>query len=416
MEPSELQSYLARRSDFHQKLAGAWPATVSDPFDILDPLRLSRSELSNIADTAAAIAGIYRSFLRHLRHACNDTLRELGIPEALNPLVRTTSHDIELPFLARVDLARSDSGYKMLEINGEAPGFLVEAFPICAAANAHSGGTNPNAAGERKLVEALRRTTGRAAARMRRPLESLRVAFSAHDPFARDREEALYLMSLLDGAATDYVPFEQLTADRDGLYDATGRRIDILVSMFSLRVFSTGASPFSPSVSVTRLAQLVEDGKLTLVGAPVGLLVDCKSVQAAIWGLRSNREFFTPDQQRTIESVMLPTFLDLPDDMDRYVIKPKLGFNSDTIKIVDKRTATILASPAQTYAGEDMVYQQYVELPAINVMTEYGAADLSFLASCFLVDGEPCGVVFRAGTGITNYDWWLVPVTESRDL
>jgi glutathionylspermidine synthase len=411
----DFQSYIARRRDFHRRLGGAWSATVSDPFDILDPFPMSRSELSNICDTASAIAGIYKSFLGRLRQACDDTLRELGIPAPLNALLRTTPHQNDFPFLARLDLACSATGHKMLEINSEAPGFLVEAFPVCTAANEHIGGANPNAADEKRLRQSVRQLTGRAAIRMGRSLESVRVAFSAHDPFARDREGALYLMSLLDGVATAYVPFEQLRADRNGLYDATGSRIDILFRMFSLRAFATGASQFSPSVSAASLARLIDDDRLTLVNAPLGLLAECKSVQAAIWGLRSNRDFFTPDQQRTIESVMLPTFLDLPDDMDRYVVKPKLGFNSDTIKVVDRRTATTLASGAQTFAGEDMVYQQYVELPMINVMTEYGATDLSFLASCFLVDGEPCGVIFRAGTGITNYDWWLVPVTERRD-
>jgi glutathionylspermidine synthase len=405
--------YLERRRDFYQKLAGAWPQAISDPFDILDPYPLDRAEISNIASTASAFAKIYKSFLTVLSRASDCALSELGVPPPLHSLVRAPLGAINFPFLSRVDLVRSQKGYKVLEINSDAPGFLIEAFPVTAAANEHIGGINPNSLGEKYLTAAVRMAAKRAASQMGRPLDSARVAFSACDTFGRDREVALYLMNLLDDMSTTYVPFEQLRGDRTSLRDANGEPIDIVFRIFSLRAFAANISPFSPSLSATLLARLINDGKLVLVNAPLGLLMECKSIQAAIWGLRSSRAFFTAEQQVLIESIMLPTFLDLSDELEQYVSKPTLGFNGDTITIVDRRTGVQKSSTAQSYVSQSMIYQQFVDLPTKDVMTEYGLRKLSFLTSCFLVEGEPCGVILRAGTGVTNFDWWLVPVTET---
>jgi glutathionylspermidine synthase len=414
------RDYTDRRRDFYGKLAGAWAGAVSDPFDILDTVALAPSELSDIAAISSALAEIYKSFLGALGNVCNDTLREFGIPPSLDPLMRIGAGEIEFPLLSRVDLVRTGGGYKVLEINADAPGLVVETFPVNAAANAYIGGLDPNSLGEARMSHAIEQSIRRGAARMGRRVDAVRVAFSAWDAFTRDREIAWYLMGLPGsglGSASTYVPFNRIGADQSGVYDGAGERIDIIFRIFSLRAVMAGPLSLPPpsrsNISASLLADLIRDGKLVIVNDPSSALAESKAAQAAIWGLRHNRDLFTRDQQRIIEAIMLPTFLDPPPELDRYVVKPKFGMNGDTIRIVDRKSCRDSATLEQSYLHEDMVYQEYVELPKMNVMTEFGPADLSLVASCFLIDGVPCGVILRAGKGTTNFDWWVVPVTQT---
>jgi glutathionylspermidine synthase len=78
--------------------------------------------------------------------------------------------------------------------------------------------------------------------------------------------------------------------------------------------------------------------------------------------------------------------------------------------VVDQNGSTAMTSGTMSYANQIQVYQTYFPLPKGRFWTEKGWNDLSYVVSCFLVGGLAIGVIVRAGEGITDSSWWIVPV------
>jgi glutathionylspermidine synthase len=93
-----------------------------------------------------------------------------------------------------------------------------------------------------------------------------------------------------------------------------------------------------------------------------------------------------------------------------YVVKPVYGDDGDSITIMDSQQRVLSRSNTSTYTDQPMVYQEYVELPRVELMTENGVQSLRMLTSCFLIDEKPIGICLRAGESITDFNWWYLPV------
>jgi hypothetical protein len=57
-----------------------------------------------------------------------------------------------------------------------------------------------------------------------------------------------------------------------------------------------------------------------------------------------------------------------------------------------------------------MVHQKRVDVPALELMTEYGPRKLHLVTSCFLVSGIATGICVRARDEITDELAWVLPV------
>ena len=157
-------------------------------------------------------------------------------------------------------------------------------------------------------------------------------------------------------------------------------------------------------------ARLVRGRKLAVVNAPDASLLASKAAQAVIWGLVEEGLYFSDAEAAIVRTYFLPTFLDPPESGVPYVIKPAFGSEGDSISIVDSAHGPIRSSPCNSFSGEPAVYQQYVTLPAARLMTEHGPRDLHLVTSCFLISGQPAGIILRAGGEITDDEAWVVPV------
>src|SRR5207247_435116 len=146
----------------------------------------------------------------------------------------------------------------------------------------------------------------------------------------------------------------------------------------------------------TLLFDLVRQHRLALINPPSAFLLQSKAVQAIVWGLHEANLYFTADEHRLIQRHMLPTYMDPVFHEEKYVIKPVYGSQGDTISVVDPKKGETWRSATSTYAGQPMVYQQYVEMPLMDAMTEDGPRRLRALTTCFLIAGEPAGIGMRA--------------------
>src|SRR5262249_25583938 len=191
------------------------------------------------------------------------------------------------------------------------------------------------------------------------------------------------------------------------------RRIHVLYRLTPLRylrndLFQPRNKPLSPEMGGL-LLDLVNDRRLAMINPPFAFLLESKALQAVIWNLFEAGQYFDDRESRLIEMYMLPTYLDPPTGECAYVIKPIIGEEGDSVTLIDQRNNTYKAAKT-TYSDQPMIYQQYVDLPREQLMTEYGLRTLYLTVSCFVTSWTPTAICMRAGEAITDERAWVVPV------
>jgi glutathionylspermidine synthase len=414
----DLQTYRERREAFFARYAALWPGTLPDPFDLLDLYPLPRAEVAAITQAASAIALIYKRTAALLRTVPDKALLQMGLPPETLQLALSQTHGMPDTVIGRFDLVKTTSGYKLLEFNADVPGMLIETFAINAKACEEEGRVDPNRDGEPMLAAALAQALQAGLAYVgKRQDEPALVVFTSIERSNRERDIQLYLMNLLartDNVRKQYAPVESLRVNEQGLCDPAGHPIDILYRSYPLqylqRNLAYATSDGSGAMHVDHLSHLVAEHRLALVNPPSAFLLEGKAVQVVIWGLFESGMYFDEAERALIARHLLPTYLDPVFEDERYVSKPVYGSEGNTIAIIDPELGTLTNSSGQTYAEQPMVYQQYTELPRVELMTEDGPRRLQVLTSCFLIADQPVGICLRAGHEITDASWWFLPV------
>jgi glutathionylspermidine synthase len=408
-----LADYCRARVEFFDRYGARWPATLADGFDLLAPYVLDGAEIRAIRDAAGAVSAIYRRTCDLLTRLSDDALLNLTVPVALIPIVRSLPPTMEDSVIARLDLVRTDSGYKLLEINADEAGLIVESFSVNEAACAAAGLEGANAGCEELLCKALENA-------VQTGLQSLAGSFSspptvvvtAFGNCSRDVAAAEYLCHCLRRNSARHIPIEQLQLSNGDLYDGAGKKVHVLIRLAPIRLLRRCIKAEN---SGGDLLDVVRSGRLALINAPSSFLLTNKALQAIIWKLSAAGEFFSAEESALIQKYLLPTFLELPDHGGPYVQKPFHAAEGDGVSIIERDGRVLHHSLNVTHADAPMVYQQYVPLPSPELMTEFGPRKLHLVTSCFLLAGEPSAIGIRAGEPITDHSAWVMPVAASFD-
>jgi glutathionylspermidine synthase len=410
-----ISDYRLARQEFFVRHGARWPGTLADAFDILAPERLTRAETCEILLAAAGLARIYELAARLLHRLPDRALLEMGVPTHLLPTARCTIPGMPDCVIGRFDLARTERGYKLLEFNADVPGLLVEAFPINAQICLDLGKDDPNEYLEQVLIQALAGAVQAGLEYVGKPGgDQANVVVTCEGHCRRDRDLANYLCGLIKAFPVQYAPIRSLGIDAQGIYDPSGKRIDVLYRVFPLRfirneLFRQQGTPLNPEMGGMVL-QLVEQRRLAIINPPFSFLLESKALQAVIWNLFELGLYFAEKERRLIEQYMLPTYLDPLPGTAAQVMKPVYGAEGDTVKVITADDRVICQAPCTSYSDQIMVYQKHVELPALDMMTEYGQRTLQVVTSCFLISGKPAGICMRAGGPITDDSAWVLPV------
>jgi glutathionylspermidine synthase len=410
-----------RRQQFFTKYKTVWPGTLRgvDSYDLLDSFVINQQELEATLDAASAIARIYKRISDLIEHAPNAALLELGLPRDACKLARTRIAGLDDPVVGRLDLVKAGPSYKMLEFNVDAPGLLLETFSINAAACHEAGEHDVNLGSERRLIDLLSKAIY---AGMRHSgkdtTDAPFVAVAANSKYLRDKDTAEYLARHIrnkTGYLCEFLPVEKLETDSRGLYDTSGRQIDVLLRAFPMMYLCRGAvrKRFvndGSYLTYEDLRLLICGGQLAVINSPFTLALESKAVQAAIWGLMKDGNYFSQMETNLIVKHFIPTFLDRPADSRAFVVKPMFGNNGDSIRIFDSLKNEIDRSRDSTYADFAMVYQDYLNIPEAEFVTGDGRMKLKMVWSCFIVNWRAFGVTLRVGNGVTDSSWWVVPV------
>jgi glutathionylspermidine synthase len=407
----DLEQFYQSRRQVYREVKDFWPDLFQTEYALYDMYCISQSEIKEIKETTNRAGRIFFKTAKLLRAASESTLEQLDLPRKTLPFIRHQGLPVE-SVIARMDLVRTNDGYKVLEINSDTPTFEKEVFHVNGFITAKMKAKNPNEGLERELGNAVRKAVMESAMRLEQ--EEPYVVFTSHDDHTEDHGTTCYLMELADLPAR-YVPLHQLQIiQNEGLFDEEGRRIDILYRpTYPLEHLIEDQDSMTKESVGVQLLELVIEGKLAVINPVSAFLIQSKAVQAVIWGLMElNHPFFTEDEKRWIKKYFLPTYLEADSFIKKgikYVKKPCFGREGDTVEIFQGRKK-IMEDTHKTYQSSAPVFQQYIDLPTSWVKTTKGKQEAKLLIGSFLLNGKASGIGIRAGNQITDNNAYFLPV------
>jgi glutathionylspermidine synthase len=412
-------TYQEQRKEFFDQYPFFWAnANENEEFALFGYHYIERSLFDDVKKATNALGEVYKKAGSFLRTVSDDVLIQLGVPANAVNIARHTIEGMGDTVIGRFDYAITpDNKVKMMEFNADTPTFIVETFYMNKEICDHLNVYDPNMTEWFLLSNALYRAIAAGIKYVGKDanLDEIHVAFSAFGWHQEDRETMHYLMSNVMGLAKNikvsFVSIEDWQVSEDGLFDKDGKKIDVVYRLYPIEYLSEDINEEGVHIGEL-LFQLVEQQKLAIINPPSAFLIQSKAVQAVIWGLRGNRDFFSVFDHWAIETYMLPTYIDPITDR-KYVAKAVLGREGNTVTIIDPVLGETINTDNYDYLDQPTVYQEYVQLPTMVKETEAGTQELSYMLACFLIGGEASAVGIRAGGLITNNTSYFIPVTTN---
>ncbi|MFT9599496.1 glutathionylspermidine synthase family protein [Mesobacillus sp.] len=406
-----MEDYKTKRDNFYREIKNFWPDLYGEEYALYDISNIDQGEVEAIRNCTTRIGKIFFKVSELLRNVNPDTLRELGYPDETLDFIRLSTLNVE-SVIARLDLIKTENTYKCIEINSDTPTFIKELFNVNGSVATQFGLGNPNEGMEDQLARGVRSAVASSA----KWLEEIEpyVVFTAHEDNIEDRNTVLYLQNLY-GLPSRFLSLDKLKIiPESGLYDETGRKIDILYRQtFPIESLIMDEDESGNKIGMW-LLELVKKKKLAMINPPSAFLLQNKAVQAVIWGLHEkNDSFFTPDEHEWINEYFLPTYLEAEPFLTKqvpFVKKPIFGREGDTVEIYSSTGKLIMEEKHKNYHDVPSIFQQYIELPTVTYNSENGQQKGHVLTGSFLVNGKSSALGYRVGGEITNNLSCFLPV------
>ncbi|WP_456274115.1 glutathionylspermidine synthase family protein [Bacillus sp. AK031] len=397
-----------KRNRFYSRIPDFWADMYGQEYALYDVKVIKETEVGKIRKASKRISAVFHKMAHLLRHADDDTLMALGFPVSTLPFIRWQTTHVET-VIARIDLVEAEGTYKVLELNADTPTFIKELFFVNGEVCRELGASDPNCYEEEHLSEAVTSSILNACSNHIDPY----IVFTSHDYNEEDKNTSLYLQRLAN-VESAYIPLSQLQIDCDGLYDAEGKRIDVLYRQtYPIEQLILDRGEMGDKIG-EMLLELVLDQKLAIINPPSAFLLQSKVVQAAIWGLHEEKNsYFTEEEHAWIGEYFLPTYLEADWFMEKghtYVKKPAFGREGDTVEVFKPNGHLLFEEKNKSYTEYVPVYQKYVDLPVTAFASVKGEQKGHVMIGSFLLNGEPSAIGFRVGNRITDNLSYYLPI------
>ncbi|WP_145949094.1 glutathionylspermidine synthase family protein [Paenibacillus sp. Y412MC10] len=371
----------AERVEQLRQLGFAW-ADLEDEEYWLDQIVVMTGETyRELEEASSRLWGVLDKTVRYV-HKRRDLYELIGIPQILWDML----DDCPIPGqglisrYARFDYAVGhDGSIKLYELNADTPTGYVEASIATPWLCGVAGIPTPNG----RMKELVK-----AAWAVERPDTAACVAYGSHLEDS-GTIEALVKHSGLPVTCVDCL---DLWIDEGIVKDATGREIKRMFALYPKEWMAVDDGGDA-------LAYAIETGRLALFNGPHSILLQSKGLLAAAWGLYELGLLFDEREQETVEKYILPTY-NKPVFSGSYVSKSMFGREGGSVRMFNEQGEMDIQDEAgfDTSVLFPSVYQLRAELPRI----ETAAGPRHLLTGMFVINGQPCGLLGRAGGLITG--------------
>ncbi|WP_042200234.1 glutathionylspermidine synthase family protein [Paenibacillus camerounensis] len=342
---------------------------------------MSAGTYRELAAASEKLWGVLDKAVRYV-HRRQDLYELLGIPPVLWQMLDDTP--LPEPGLisryARFDFAVSDEGaIKLLELNADTPTGYVEASIATPWICEQAGISSPNGA----MKELLAAAWG-----IERPDTAACVAYGSHQEDS-GTIEALVRHSGLDVTCIDCL---DLWLDQGRVYDGQNRRIERMFALYPKEWMAVDEAGDA-------LAYAIETGSLKLFNGPHSILLQSKGLVAAVWGMYELGLLYNEEEREAISRYILPTY-NKPVFSGSFVSKSVFGREGGSVRLFDD-SGELELEDEEGFDSSTLfptVYQKRAELARI----QSAEGELHLLTGMFMINGQPCGLLGRAGGPITG--------------
>ncbi|MGN7359550.1 glutathionylspermidine synthase family protein [Paenibacillus sp. SAF-054] len=364
-----------------RELGFAWADLEEEEYWLDQLVTMNQETYDELEQASAKLWRILDRTVRYV-HGNRHLYELIGIPDILWDMLDICPLPEEglISRYARFDYAVAhDGSIKLYELNADTPTGYVEASVVTPWMCQEAGVDSPNA----QMAGLLAKAWG-----VEQPDTAACIAYGQHLEDS-GTIEALVRHSGLDIACVDCL---ELTIDHGVVKDGSGREIKRMFALYPKEWMAVDDGGDA-------LAYAVETGKLTLFNGPHSILLQSKGLIAAAWGLYELGLLYDESERETIEKYILPTY-NKPVFSGSYVSKSMFGREGGSVQMFDSSGELEIKDEDGFDTSElfPSVYQLRANLPEIETV----AGSRRLLTGMFMINGQPCGLLGRAGGLITG--------------
>lgn len=409
-------SYSKQREVFYAQFNNFFSDFANLEYALYDVMNLPKEKIEEIKYASTILWQIFLKVGKQFKRLSDEQLLALGIRKEMLPYIQL-DYLQQQSILARFDFICTEDGeLKCLELNGETPFLIQETFGMNESLCQHFGFNNPND------INALHKSLsgGLFAAMQYLDMSTKPKIVITGKTADEDFEEYCQVQFIKECLPfeIEYVPIAELlifssnTAEVErGLYTPSMEKIDILYRPAHPVEFLIDDVASDGDRIGLQLLELVKDRKLAIINSPAAYVLQSKILLWLIWERRNDKLLFNAEERNAINTYMLPTYLSeelFISSNIPYVKKPVYSREGNTVEIYAGDGTKTNASAYTHYDDNLFIYQQYVEMPAIDITLKDGVHTKKWLIGSFIADNQACGLSCRVGNQITEWDsHWL---------
>lgn len=412
----DYQKFKQERDLFYNQFQEFHANYGEEEYALYQTYKIDKQLEENIKEATNQLWNIFMKMKQYILTLSKEELEHLHIDANLQrylSLDYLTNHS----FLSRIDFIVNPetNEVKMIELNNETPFYVVEAFQMNNAYLLHKEGIAQNRHYLQNLLNAFNQTLEDSKRFLNKDDVTVYILTCAENEDLEEFSLAWFYKNLFESIhPVEFVHYTDLNIHKnDGVYDAHGNQIDVLFHpAYPIEFLQNDVSSSNEPIGLW-LLDLIEQQKLAFINSPTTHFMQNKTLLAFLWTLHElNIPIFTEEEHGFIDKYFLPTYMNsfkLEMEDKAYVKKPIFGRNGASVEIYDKEQKLVVKNSETHLDYMDMVYQEYMEMPKVNVILEGKEQEKKLMISSFITNGEYTGLVTIVGDDIIDDECHWLP-------
>ena len=383
-----------------------------------------------------ASARLFRIFVKAalvFQQAPDDFARDMDMPEALLPYLRTANFFGLPTWLSRFDFVLDEGGHiRMVELNADTPCFLIESYYANGVAADWFGRRDPNAGAMEALRHFLRKVYDGLCASIvdlgardffRRPF-----VFSCFDDCPEDLATTRFLQRLMAESCPQgdirFLSFYDMEIDAAGIPLEDGTHAAALYRLHPIEILIDERTADGEPLGQMFL-DLYQEGRFALFNPPEAVILQNKSFMALVYALYRTNRFFTAEERDIIGRYLVPSYFEADYEAlsdGEYVYKEIWGREGRNVCVLRKRGANhemVIEKLVDRYdeivcrESAKAMYQTFIRQKRFHHRVDSGDKEGFLTFSCFMLFGQPSALGCRfSPEAIAGTEAYFLPLVE----
>lgn len=412
----DYQKHKQERAQFYNQFKEFHANYGHEEYALYQTYKINKDLEEEIKEATNQLWNVFMKMKQYILTLSKEELEHLNIDETLQKYL-TLDYLTHHSFLSRMDFIVNPetNEVKMIELNNETPFYVVEAFQMNNEYLLHKEGTAQNRNYLLNILDAFKQVLNDSKKFLNKEDLTIYILTCAENEDLEEFSLAWFYKNLFESIhPVEFVHYLDLNIHKDeGVYDAHGKQIDVLFHpAYPIEFLQNDVSDKNEPIGLW-LMDLIEQKKLSFINSPTTHFMQNKTLLAFLWTLHElNVPIFTEEEHAFIDKYFLPTYMNsfkLEMNDKAYVKKPIFGRNGASVEIYNEQQNLIVKNSETHLDYMDMIYQEYMQMPTVEVILEGKKEEKKLMISSFITNGQYNGLVTVVGDDIIDDECHWLP-------